>query len=429
MTQRRAVIIGDLEVARRVCRSLSAAGLVVTHLIQPTDDALAAALTADVESVAVLVRGDVTALRYSLLVEHLRPGVRLLVTLFDRTVTEQLVRTVPNCTVTSPADVAAPPVIAACLGISTESAVRGSGLGRRGPQRRLSDGLLRQCRPHDVNTRVLLTGLAGLLSTVTLDWFLGLLWLHQPAARALYSATRVIATVGPGDSGNAPAGYLVLSSVLMLLTIGFTALFTAGVVDRTLSSRSIGLIGARTLPRTRHVVVVGLGQVGLRVCMRLRQLGVPVVAVERNPDAANLRLAKAAGIPVLIAHGEDRAVLARLRLRHAVALAAMASQDLENVEVALAALVVSPELRIVLRAGDGDVITETRSLFKIGQVCDVSALTAAAVSDAMAPSEDAASSARDGWSGGSGWPDGTDHSDGAYRAEPPWRCACPDNAA
>lgn len=382
MAQQRAMIIGDLEVARRVSRSLSEGGLDVRHLVQPTDDVLAAALEDDVDFVAVLVRGDVYALRYSLLVEHLRPGVRLLVTLFDRTVTEQVVRAVPNCTVTSPADVSAPVVVAACLDLPAGAITGATGtppIGRLPLPRRILDLALRQCRPHDVNTRVLLTGLAGLLATVSLDWLLGVTWLHQPVARALYSATRVIATVGPGESSGAPAGYLALSSILMLLTIGFTALFTAGVVDRTLSSRSIGLIGSRTLPRRRHVVVVGLGQVGLRVCMRLRQFGVPVVAVERDPDAANLRLAKSAGIPVLVAHAEDRAVLQRLRLGHAIALAAMGSQDLDNVSVALAALVVSPELRIVLRAGDDDVISETRSLFRIGQVCDVSALTAAAV--------------------------------------------------
>ena len=65
---------------------------------------------------AILVRGDVSALRYALLVAHLRPGVRLMVTMFDRTLGEELQRAVPTCTVTSPADIAVPAVIGACLG-------------------------------------------------------------------------------------------------------------------------------------------------------------------------------------------------------------------------------------------------------------------------------------------------------------------------
>jgi len=57
----------------------------------------------------------------------------------------------------------------------------------------------------------------------------------------------------------------------------------------------------------------------------------------------------------------------------------MGSEDLDNIEVAIAALALAPDLRVVLRAGDDDVITETRSLFRIGEVRNVSALTAFAV--------------------------------------------------
>jgi hypothetical protein len=35
--QRHAVVIGDIEVARRTCSELSAHGFVVTHLLRPTD--------------------------------------------------------------------------------------------------------------------------------------------------------------------------------------------------------------------------------------------------------------------------------------------------------------------------------------------------------------------------------------------------------
>ena len=58
----------------------------------------------------------------------------------------------------------------------------------------------------------------------------------------------------------------------------------------------------------------------------------------------------------------------------------MGSDDLDNIEIAIAALGIAPETRVVLRAGEGDVVTETRSLFHIGQVVDVSALTAATAS-------------------------------------------------
>jgi voltage-gated potassium channel Kch len=395
--QPHAVVIGDIEVARRSCSELVSHGFVVTHLLAPTDLEIHAALTPVVSAVAILVRGDVTALRYALLVEHLLPEVHLVVTLFDRTVAEQLVRVVPNCQVTSPADVAVPSIIGACVGPDvlavasldggepTMVLAAGEGIElrrwpRRGWLRRLPGTLAGQVRPHDAATGILFIGLAGLASILVLDWVLAVTALHESGIQALYIASRVVATVGPGNADlHAPGWYQVLSSVSMLLTIVLTAVFTAGVINRLLSSRSIAIIGSRTLPTHDHVVVIGLGQVGLRLCIELRRLGISVVAVERDPRAVNLRLARAAKVPVLIAHGEERAVLKKLCLHRARALAAMGAEDLDNIEVAIAALALVPDLRVVLRAGDDDVITETRSLFRIGEVRNVSALTAFAV--------------------------------------------------
>src|SRR5665811_2165560 len=362
--QPHAVVIGDIEVARRTCSELSAHGFVVTHLLHPTDSEMRAALTQAVSAVAVLVRGDVIALRYALLVEHLLPEVRLVVTLFDRTVAEQLVRVVPNCQVTSPANVAVPSIIGACVGpdvlavaslggMPTMVLAAGEGIElrrwpRRGWLRRLPAVLAGQVRPHDAATRFLFIGLSGLASILVLDWLLAVTALHENGIRALYIATRVVATVGLGAAdAHAPGWYQASAS--MLLTIVFTAVFTAGVINRLLSSRSIAIIGSRTVPTRDHVVVIGLGQVGLWLCIELRRLGISVVAVERDPRAVNLRLARAAKVPVLIAHAEDREVLKRLSLHRARALAAMGAEDLDNIEVAIAALALAPDLRVVLR--------------------------------------------------------------------------------
>ena len=391
-----ALVLGDLEATRRTCAALEADGWRVSHLLQPSDAELREALSPEIHAVVVVVRGDVVALRYALLVEHLRPGVRLLATVFDRTLAYQLIRTVPNCTITSPADTAVPSIIGAVLADDTLAVTADD------PPRQIvttPDGLVRTpfrlprstaldtvrrgvggLRPHDDPTRILLVGLFGLLGVLVLDWVLSSAVLHRGVAESFYQATRVVATVGPGDADvHGRRWYLVLSSILMLVTIGLTALFTAGVVDRLLSGRSVSIIGRRTVPRHDHVVIVGLGQVGLRLAIRLKRLGIPVVVLERDPETPNLRLAKAAHIPVLIAHGEDRRALDRLSLPRARALAAMASNDGDNVEVSIAALAVAPALRIVLRAGDDDVIRETQSLFRIGRVCDVSGMTAAAL--------------------------------------------------
>jgi hypothetical protein len=65
------------------------------------------------------------------------------------------------------------------------------------------------------------------------------------------------------------------------------------------------------------------------------------------------------------------------RARRARALAALGSDDLDNVAVVISALALAPGVQTVLRAGEDPAVEETTSLFRIGRVTDVSALTAA----------------------------------------------------
>jgi len=201
----------------------------------------------------------------------------------------------------------------------------------------------------------------------------------DPPAEAFFHAARVVAAVGPATAPADAPGYQVLSSVSMLVTLVLSALFTAGVIERILGSRLIGLIGPRTVPRSGHVIVVGMGQVGMRLCVELRHLGIPVVGVERDPHVSTARLARTLGIRGMAGHGGDRSVLERLRLGHARALAAVGSDDLDNIAVAIAAHGVAPGTRVIIRAGEHDAIAETRSLLPMGTVRDVTSLAAAYV--------------------------------------------------
>lgn len=59
-------------------------------------------------------------------------------------------------------------------------------------------------------------------------------------------------------------------------------------------------------------------------------------------------------------------------------MATVTSEDLVNMAVSVAALAVNPSVRVVLRAGDDDAVTETRALFAVGVVRDVNRIGAAA---------------------------------------------------
>lgn len=388
--RRSVLVIGQGRLADVVRRALDDAGAQVIHLREPTDRQIRRALSPDVVAVMVIGRDDRALLRYALVVEGLRPGVRLIVTIYNRDLGAQLRRAVRNLRVMSMADIVAPSLAAACLGDDLISVRRrgdpalGIRPGADGPVTaplavhrphpgdRLLAHLTSLLHPFELSAKTLLAGLLGFLLILVADSTVLSLALHEPVVDAVYSAVKTIVTVGPGAGvEDGPAGLKLFSATMMLAALAFTAVFTAGLIERLLERRLVAILGPRAMPRSDHVVVVGLGQVGLRLCMMLRGLGIPVVAVESNPDADNIRRAKRYGIPVVIGRGNSRAVLGRLSLARARALAAVASDEIENISAAMAALAIREDLRTVLRAGSGDVVDETRALFQIGAVRNV----------------------------------------------------------
>lgn len=394
------LLIGEGTLAEGVEEALRQSGEVVRWLRRPVDRELRRALEEPIQAAVVINRDDIAALRTALLVEYLRPEIRLVVTIFDRTVAEQLIRVIPNCNVVSMADASAGAIVGPCLDRRLVALHRGDGgelIAVRGgdgeqPQvapypyqppsaaRRAANRLRAQFRPPDRSAALLLWSLFGLLALVLLEAALAIATHHEPAVTALYEATKAIAAVGPSAFFEHGSTWQQLYGIAsMAIGIVLTAVFTAALVNRVLSRRLTGTFGSRTIPRADHVVVVGLGQVGFRVCLELRALGIAVVAVEQDPQAPNVALARGLKVPVVIGRGGDRYVLERLSLGRAIALAAVTSDELANISISVSALAVEPALRTVLRAGSNEVTRETAALFPIGVAQDLDRVAAAAV--------------------------------------------------
>jgi TrkA-N domain len=388
----RLLLLGGDELTSAVAEFAGAWGARLSRLAEPSTQALNDALTQDVDIVVIVSRDDIRALRYALLVEHARPGIALLVTLFDKTVASEVVRSVPNCRVISMTDALVPALLGPCIAdrlVSLSRTPSGGHLGvactpdglrvesapevRTGAWRRMGYWIYAQVRPLEGTTRALLVGMLGLLCVFLLDTVLGVVVLREPLVTAAWHSAMVLTTVDGGAAGDhPPSWFLLLSTFSLLCVLGFTALFTAGLVDRMTSSRFTGIVGTRAVPRRGHIIVVGLGQVGIRLCLELQRLGIGVVAVERDRGAHCVPLAKSLGIPVLFGRGGDRFLLRKLALPRARAIVAVSSDVLENIAVAVAARAVAPDQRIVLRAGgDEDVTSESQSLFRIGSACDI----------------------------------------------------------
>ena len=387
------LLLGEGDLTDEVRAALDALDATVVRLVKPTQREVADVFERDPPERAVVVaRDDALALRSALMVRDADADVELLVTYFDRATADQLREQIGNCRIVSMADIVAPTLAGPCLDASL-GAVRLEddelvGLRLDGgevaevevdvPGRHRARALLQAVlKPYDKSAALLLYGLLGLLLVLFVETITAVIVLDQSLVDAFYGASKTLVTVDPNDKvADGPSWYKTFVSILMLIGLAFEALFTAGIVNRLIDRRLTGLFGRRTVPRRDHIIVVGLGQVGLRLCLLLRDCGAAVVAVDDREDGENVGVAREAGLPVVIGRGGDPSLLRRLSLHHAQALAAVTDDDLENLSIAMAARSLRDDLRTVLRVGDGRLANETRSLFKVGIVRDVHRIAA-----------------------------------------------------
>ena len=389
---KRVLLVGSGDLTEETRRALDAAGAEVYRLKDPNDRQMRTALEGGgIDSVAVVSRNDAVALRFALMARYVSEDVPLLVTIFDETISEQLASQVSNCRITSMADIVGPSLAGPCIDDGL-TAVRANGdepvglretddgveeTSLRAPKRRRTAALARALfTPYDKSSGLLLYGATGLFALLVIETVLATLVLDQPLVDAFYGSAKTLATVDPNPAvDDGPGWFKMFVSVNMLIGLVLAASFTAGLVNRLVDRRLTGLLGRRAVPRRDHVVVVGLGQVGLRLCLLLRSCGIGVVAVEVGEEE-NVGLARELGLPVVVGRGADPSLLRRLSIPRALALAAVTSDDLDNIRVAMAGRSLDEDLRVVMRAGDGGVANETRSLFQIGLVRDVHRIAA-----------------------------------------------------
>lgn len=389
---RTVIVIGDDDLSEEVGRALEASTAEVERLPEPDEDGVRKALNGSIDSVAVVARDDAFALRMALIVRSVSEDVPMLLTIFDPTMAQQVVRDIPGIRVASLADIVAPSLAGPCIDERATAVSVGDGdpvllVERDGelaeepvPQMRAHriEALARALfTPYDKSAGLLLFGAIGLAAIFLVETITAVFVLDNSLVDAIYGSGKTLVTVDPNlkvDDG--PGWYKLFTTASMIIALVFAAGFTAGLVNRVVDRRLTGLVGKRAVPRRDHVVVVGLGQVGLRLCLLLRECGVPVLAVERDPDGENIGLARELGLPLVIGRGADHSLMNRLSLNRARAVAAVTSDDLANISVAMTARGIEEDIRVVLRVGDGDVANETRSLLALGLIRDVHRIAA-----------------------------------------------------
>jgi voltage-gated potassium channel Kch len=387
------VLIGEGDLTDETARALEASGARVIGLCAPDEDEVRETLRGeDVDHVCVVALDDAIVLRFALMVRSESEDVPLLLTIFDWTMAEQVTRMIPRTQITSLADIVAPSLAGPCVAerftavaledgtpvglVEQDEGVAEEQIPSYRPRR--IEGLARALfTPYDKSAGMLLFGFLGLVAIFLLETVTAVFTLDESVIDATYGSAKTLVTVDPNQKvAEGPGWYKLFISATMLVALGFAAAFTAGLVNRVVERRLTGLFGRRAVPRRDHVVVVGLGQVGMRLCLLLRACNIPLVAVEADENAESVGIAKELGLPVVIGSGGDPSLMRRLSLHRARAVAAVTADDLDNISVAMTARGIEPDIRTVIRVGDGNVANETRSLLALGLVRDVNRLAA-----------------------------------------------------
>ncbi|WP_163998145.1 potassium channel family protein [Pyxidicoccus caerfyrddinensis] len=134
-----------------------------------------------------------------------------------------------------------------------------------------------------------------------------------------------------------------------------------------------------------HVVVCGAGRVGYRVVAQLREMGRDVVVVEKREDAAFVSALRDEQVPLLIDDTRSPLCLPRTNVKYASAIVCATDDDLANLNIALDARRLNPDIRVVIRLFDDDLSGKVRDTFKAEALSSSSLAAPAMALAAMDP--------------------------------------------
>jgi Trk K+ transport system NAD-binding subunit len=208
------------------------------------------------------------------------------------------------------------------------------GAGRRMIGNVTSDG------DHALSVALMLAVALMVVSTIVLHFAYQTHNGHQlDAIDSVYFTLETVATVGFGDFSFATQPKWLEIFAIVLILAGTTLVTTIfALLTNVLVSRRI----AQSLGQTRirgmsgHVVMVGLGSVGMQVLDGLLAGGRDVVVVERDETNRYLNQVRQRGVPLVLGDSTLGQTLDSVNLSSASSVAIVTSDDLTNIETGLA---------------------------------------------------------------------------------------------
>ncbi|MEU0685108.1 NAD-binding protein, partial [Streptomyces albogriseolus] len=195
--------------------------------------------------------------------------------------------------------------------------------------------------------------LAGLVAAVVALAVALIVVTDDPPLHAIYITLLDLFAINEPALG-APTGQQVLQLLSGLVGLLLLPVLLAAVLEALGTFRTASALRKPPRGLSGHVVLLGLGKIGTRVLTRLRELHIPVVCVEADPEARGMAVARRLRVPVVVGDVTQEGVLESAKIHRADALLALTSVDTTNLEAVLYARSVRPDLRAVLRLYDDD---------------------------------------------------------------------------
>jgi voltage-gated potassium channel Kch len=128
-----------------------------------------------------------------------------------------------------------------------------------------------------------------------------------------------------------------------------------------------------------HVIICGLGHLGIRVVEQLLASGTTVVALERRRSARFIAQARDLGVPVMIRDMKEDQALLDAGIEYARSIVIATNDAIANLEVALDAKRMNPKIRVVMRMFDEKIAHKISDAMDVDVAFSSSTLAAPAV--------------------------------------------------
>ena len=189
-------------------------------------------------------------------------------------------------------------------------------------------------------------------------YFSAALEVHEPVGSVAEAIYLMLTLTFLQPSGSFPKSAFLQSFFFIMPLVG------VGTLARGLADFGILLFNRRARSKewemavastyTNHTILVGLGHLGFRVADKLHEMEESVVAIEVNTSADLFTTVQKMGIPVIQEDATRGGALESAGVKNAKTIILCMQNDSGNLQVALKARSINPDIKVVIRIFDED---------------------------------------------------------------------------